>query len=173
MNIKTALSVEDYLKASFEADCEFLDGEIVERNMGELPHALLQGKLLVLLNELGSGSGLQVVPEIQLQISPTRYRVADIAAWRAGSIGTRIPLVSPFLVVEILSPEDRMVRMQPKIQEYLGIGVDHVWLIDAFERKALTYSKEDPVGRLTDVLKTESPQLEISLDTLWKFLPLS
>jgi len=37
MNIKTALSVEDYLKASFEADCEFLDGEIVERNMGELP----------------------------------------------------------------------------------------------------------------------------------------
>jgi Uma2 family endonuclease len=173
MNIKTAISVEDYLKASFEADCEFLDGEIVERNMGELPHALLQGKLLVLLNELGSGVGLQVVPEIRLQISPTRYRVADIAAWRAGSIGTRIPTVSPFLVVEILSPEDRMVRMQPKIQEYLGIGVNHVWLIDPFERKALTYSKEDPVGRLTDVLKTDGPQLEIFLDTLWKFLPVS
>jgi Uma2 family endonuclease len=63
--------------------------------------------------------------------------------------------------------------MQPKIQEYLGIGVNHVWLIDPFERKALTYSKEDPVGRLTDVLKTDSPQLEIFLDTLWKFLPVS
>ena len=123
-----------------------LDGEIVERNMGELPHALLQGKLLVLLSELGSSAGLQVVPEIQLQISPTRYRVADIAVWRSGPIGTRIPTVSPFLVVETLSAEDRMVRMQPKIQEYLGIGVEHVWLIDTYDRKALSYSKEARSG---------------------------
>ena len=174
MNIKTAISVEEYLKTSFEeADCEYLDGEIVERNMGELAHGIIQTQLAILLSQLGISLGLQVIAEIRVQISRTRFRVADIAAWKAGSIGTRIPLVSPFLVVEILSPEDRMVRMQPKIQEYLGIGVDHVWLIDPFERKALTYSKEDPVGRLTDVLKTESPQLEISLDTLWKFLPLS
>jgi len=174
MNTKAAIRVEEYLQTAFEqADCEYLDGEIVERNMGELPHALLQGKLLLLLSELGSSASLQVVPEIRLQISPTRYRVADIAVWRPGSIGTRIPAVSPFLVVEILSPEDRMVRMQPKIQEYLGIGVDHVWLIDPYDRKALSYSKEDPVGKLADVLKTVSPQLEIPLETLWQCLPKS
>ena len=103
-------------------------------------------RLLVLLSELGSSAGLQVVPEIQLQISPTRYRVADIAVWRSGPIGTRIPTVSPFLVVETLSAEDRMVRMQPKIQEYLGIGVEHVWLIDTYDRKALSYSKEARSG---------------------------
>jgi hypothetical protein len=35
MNTKLAMSVEEYLKTSFEdADCEYLDGEIVERNMG-------------------------------------------------------------------------------------------------------------------------------------------
>ena len=174
MNTKAAINVEEYLHTVFEhADCEYLDGEILERNMGELPHALLQGKLLLLLSELGSGAGLQVVPEIRLQISPTRYRVADIAVWRSGPIGTRIPTVSPFLVLEILSPEDRMVRMQPKIQEYLGIGVDHVWLIDPYDKKALAYSREDPIGKLAGVLKTVSPHLEISLETLWKFLPES
>jgi Uma2 family endonuclease len=173
MNIKTAISVDEYLKTSFEVDCEYLDGEVVERNMGELPHALLQGKLLLLLSELGSSAGLQVVPEIRLPISPTRYRVADIAVWRSGPIGTRIPTVSPFLVVEILSPEDRMVRMQPKIQEVLGLGVEHVWLIDPYDRKALSYSKEDPVGKLAEVLKTVSPKLEISLETLWQSLPQS
>jgi Uma2 family endonuclease len=174
MNTRVAISLEEYLKTSFEeADCEYLDGEIVERNRGELPHALLQGKLLLLLSELGSGAGLQVVPEIRLQISATRYRVADIAVWRSESIGTRIPTVSPFLVVEILSPEDRMVRMQPKIQEYLGMGVDHVWLIDPYDRKALSYSKQDPVGQLADVLKTVNPHLEIPLETLWQCLPES
>jgi Uma2 family endonuclease len=174
MNTKVAISVEEYLKTSFEAaDCEYLDGEIVERNMGELPHALLQGKLLLLLSELGGSVGVQVIPEIRLQTSPTRYRVADIAVWRSGAIGTRIPTVSPFLVVEILSSEDRMVRVQPKIQEYLGIGIDHVWLIDPYDRKALSYSKEDPVGKLADVLKTVNPQLEISLEALWHCLPRS
>ncbi len=172
MNTRAAINVEEYLQTVFEqADCEYLDGEIVERNMGELPHALLQGKLLLLLSELGRGAGLQVVPEIRLQISPTRYRVADIAAWRSGPIGTRIPTVSPFLIVEILSPEDRMVRMQPKIQEYLAIGVDHIWLIDSYDRKALSYTKEDPVGKLADVLKTVGPHLEIPLETLWQCLP--
>jgi Uma2 family endonuclease len=43
--------------------------------------------------------------------------------WRAGDIGAGIPSVPPLLVIEILSPADPMVRMQPEIQEYLSIGV--------------------------------------------------
>ena len=94
MNIKTAISVEEYLKTSFEeADCEYLDGEIVERNMGELAHGIIQTQLAILLSQLGISLGLQVIAEIRVQISRTRFRVADISAWKAGSIGTRIPLV--------------------------------------------------------------------------------
>lgn len=66
-----------------------------------------------------------------------------------------------------------MVRMQPKIQEYLSIGVEHVWLVDPYDRKALAYSKEDPIGKLADVLRTSHPYLEVSLETLWKTLPQS
>ena len=171
MNIKTAVSVEEYLQTSFEgADCEYLDGEVVERNMGEIPHALLQSHLLVLLHQLGSQSGLQVLAEIRIQISPKRYRVADIAVWRPGPIGLRIPAVVPFLAVEILSPEDRMVRLQPKIQEYLSLGVEHVWLVDPFERRALTYSRQDPAGRLTNLLETKNPRIEIAVEDLWTCL---
>ena len=174
MNSRSAVSVEEYLNTNCEdADCEYLGGEIVERNTRELPHALLQSRLLLLLSELGSSACLQVVLKIRLQINRTRYRVADIAVRRSVSIGTRIPRVSPFLVVEILSPEDRRVRMQPKIQEYLGMGIDHVWLIDPYDRKALSYLKQDPVGKLADVLKTVNPHLEISLETLWQCLPQS
>jgi len=48
---------------------------------------------------------------------------------------------------------------------------DPIWLIDPFDRKALSYSKQDPVGKLVDLLTTESPRLEIPLESLWKFLP--
>ena len=74
-----------------------------------------------------------------------------------------MPSVPPFLVIEILSPEDRIVRMQPKIQAYLSIGVEYVWLIDPEERQTLLYSQQIPTGQLQDTLGTKNPLIEISL----------
>ena len=163
---KVSMDVEEYLRTSFDgADCEYLDGEVVERNVGELPHGDVQGNLYHLLRRLRPQLGIRVVPEIRIQIHSRRYRVADIAVWRDDNIGTGIPTVPPFLVVEILSPEDRMVRMTPKIQEYLSIGVEWVWVIDPAEKTALWYSQKDPRGALCEVLKTENPSIEIPLDS--------
>src|SRR6266853_4481338 len=147
MSTKVQMDVEEYLRTSFDgSDCEYLDGEIVERNMGELPHGDVQVNLAVLLRQLRRQLGIRVVTEIRIQIHSRRYRVADIAVWRDDNIGTGIPTVPPFLVVEILSPEDRMVRMTPKIQEYLSIGVEWVWVIDPQEKSALSFSKSQPAG---------------------------
>jgi Uma2 family endonuclease len=164
MNTKVLMDVEEYLRTSFEgSDCDYLDGEVVERNMGELPHADVQGNLLRLLQRLRSKLGIRVVPEIRIQIHSRRFRVADLAAWRGDDIGTNIPTKAPFLVVEILSPEDRMVRMLPKIQEYLSIGVEYVWLVDPQDKAALTFSQKDPKGSVCEVLRTENPSIEIPL----------
>jgi len=158
------MDVKEYLRTSFEGpDCEYLDGEVVERNMGELPHGDLQTNLSRLLFRLRSTLGIRVITEIRIQISARRFRVADIALWRNDNIGKRIPTVPPFLVVEILSPEDRMVRMLPKIQEYLSIGVEYVWLIDPEEKAALIFSQKDAKGSASEVLRTENPDIEIPL----------
>src|SRR5579863_251358 len=165
MTTKVLMDVEEYLRTSFEgSDCEFLDGEIVERNMGELPHGDVQLTLSRLLWRLRKTLGIRVVTEIRIQIGPRRYRVADIAVWRDDNIGTGIPTVPPFLVVEILSPEDRMVRMLPKIQEYLSIGVEFVWIVDPREKTALRYSKKNPAGEVCEILCTENPAIEIPLE---------
>jgi Uma2 family endonuclease len=159
------MSVEEYLRTSFEgSDCEYLDGEIVERNMGELPHGDVQIILATLLRRLRPPLGIRVVPEIRIQIHAQRYRVADIAVWRNDDVGTGIPTAPPFLVVEILSPEDRMVRMQPKIHEYLSIGVEWVWIVDLREKSALCYSKKNPAGEACTVLRTEDPAIKIPLE---------
>ena len=165
------MTMEEYLHTSFDgADCDYVDGEVIERNLGELPHAQLQGRLMELLLPLANTLRLQVLPEIRMQTRPTRFRVADVAVWRAGDIGRRIPTVPPFLVVEILSAEDRLVRLQPKIQEYLAYGVERVWVIDADERRALSYSPADPGGALVDDLRTDDPNITIPLADLLSVL---
>ena len=113
--------------------------------MGELPHegcAIDPGEPATAVQ--AAAAGFESSPEIRIRISPTRYRVADLAVWRDDNIGDRIPTVPPFLVIEILSPEDRIMRMQPKIAEYLSIGVEWIWLIDPIEKSAICYACGTP-----------------------------
>jgi Uma2 family endonuclease len=166
MSTKVLMDVAEYLRTGFEgSDCEFLDGEVVERNMGELPHSDVQTTLAHLLRQLRARLGIRVNTEIRIQISPQRYRAADLAVWRNDDIGTGIPEVPPFLAIEILSPSDRMVRMLPKVQEYLSIGVEWVWVIDPEVRTALCFSRENPAGTVCGVLRTMNPNIEIPLES--------
>lgn len=158
------MDVDEYLHTSFEGpDCEYLDGEVVERNMGEGPHADVQGTLIFLLRGLRPRLGIRVMPEIRIQLNPRRFRVPDIAVWRDDNTGGRVPTVPPFLAIEILSPEDRMTRVVPKIQEYLAFGVEWVWVIDLEDKSALTFSQTNPAGAPCDVLLTSNPDIEIPL----------
>src|SRR6185369_3888127 len=89
MSTRVLMDVEEYLRTSFEgSDCEFLDGEVVERNWGDFPHATMHGQLAYLLSEMRPQLGIRVLMSIRLRISPRRYRVADIAVWRDSNIGT-------------------------------------------------------------------------------------
>ena len=115
--------------------------------------------------------GLEVRPEIRIQTKHSRFRVADIAVWRAPFAPRRGAATSPpFFVIEILFPEDRLVRVQPKVQEYLGMGVEFVWLLDPYERQALVYTPGEAGGAPADRLETGNPSLSIALDELWTAL---
>lgn len=171
MEARVLMTVEEYLHTQFDGpDREYVDGRVAERNMGELPHARLQARLTHVLSRLAETLGLQVVTEVRIQVATTRFRVADVAVWRAGPIGQRIPTVPPFLVAEILSPEDRLVRLRPKIQEYLANGVEWVRVVDPDERRALSYSPADPGGALVDELRTQNPEIRIPLTDLFSVL---
>ena len=171
MDARVLMTVEEYRHTPFDGpDREYVDGEAIERNIGELPHARIQGELFYRLRSLATSLGLHVLPEIRVQVAATRFRVADVAVWRAGPIGQRLPTVPPFLVVEILSAEDRLVRLQPKIQEYLAHGVEWVWVIDPDERCALSYFPADPGGALVDELRTQNPDITMPLAELMSAL---
>ncbi len=52
--------------------------------------------------------------------------------------------VAPELVVEVVSPTDRWSDVQTKVEEYLAIGVDVVWVVEPERRSVLVY--RDPLA---------------------------
>ena len=46
---KTFVSLEEYLSTGYQPDCEYNEGVVEERNLGELDHSYLQGLLTALL----------------------------------------------------------------------------------------------------------------------------
>lgn len=130
------ISVDDYLGTVYEHDCEYVDGVIEERGMGEFEHAYLQGMLVTIVNSQRAAWGVYALPELRVQVESHRFRVPDVVVLRAGSPRERILTRPPLLVIEILSPEDTLRRTAMKAAEYRAFGIEHVWVIDPSARVA-------------------------------------
>jgi Uma2 family endonuclease len=122
--------LNEYLNTSYRPDCDYLEGELLERNVGEWDHARLQGLLSAYLSNREKEVGILVVLAQRVQIRANRFRVPDITVLSGPRPAGGIITEPPFLCVEILSPSDRVVEMQDRIRDYLDFGVRYVWLID-------------------------------------------
>ena len=77
MPVRTAVSVEEYLNTSYRPDCDYLEGELLERNVGEWDHSRLQGLLCSFLLRREKQFGIVVVPEQRVRLKAKRFRVPD------------------------------------------------------------------------------------------------
>ena len=165
MIARTLVSTSDYLTTVYEPECDYVDGELIERNVGELDHSGLQMIIAAILYNQRREAGIHVFPELRVQVAPTRFRVPDITVTKQPGRG-RILRETPFLCVEILSPEDRASRMEARIDDYLTFGVPHVWVIDPQRRKAWSYSKEGK-REASNILTTRDPALSLVLEEVF------
>jgi Uma2 family endonuclease len=163
----TNLSLERYLKTDYEPDCDYVDGELEERALGEQEHSVVQAFFAWLFMQQESWQ-LRACPELRLQVTPTRVRVADIAVLPVNIPYEAVPTQPPVAIIDVLSPEDRVSRYQQRLDDYREMGVTHIWVIDPMRRKAFDSSQGgwQPV----DTLGITNAALEIPLDPLWKKL---
>ena len=124
------ISVREYLRTSYSPDCEYVDGRIVERNLGDKGHSILQMYLGFLFMVNRAAWGIEVFPELRTKVARTRFRIPDVLITRAGVKFEHILDSPPLIAIEILSPDDRLSRMQEKFDEYLAFGVEHIWIFD-------------------------------------------
>ncbi len=72
------VSVEQYLSTVYEPDCEYDDGVIVERNLGEFEHAFLQTLLATLFTNNMDSWGVFALVAQRVQIEVRKFRVPDV-----------------------------------------------------------------------------------------------
>lgn len=166
MSAATAVTLQEYLNTSYRPDCDYLEGELLERNVGEWDHARLQMLLSGYFHSLEKQLGILVVPEQRVQVKARRFRVPDVTVLAGPRPATGIITEPPFLCIEILSPSDRVVEMQDRIHDYLDFGVRYVWLIDP--KTGLTYvHTASSVQEVKDgILTTKDPDIRVDLSGL-------
>jgi Uma2 family endonuclease len=128
------VSVEEYLNTSYEPDVEYIDGQLEERNVGEIEHSDLIAGIMEHLQRHAKEWQIRVRPDVRVQVSPTRYRVPDIVISRRSSQDKRIVREAPLVVIEVLSPEDRISRYHQRIGDYRAMRVQAIWVVDPEDR---------------------------------------
>jgi len=130
------IPVSEYLNTTYRPDCDYVDGELKERNVGETPHSALQSFLVSICFANRKAWGVRAFTEQRVQTSASNYRIADVCVVRLGVPPGPIIRETPLICVEILSRGDSLADMQERIDDYLGMGVENVWLIDPLRRRA-------------------------------------
>ena len=164
----TQVSLNEYLATDYEPDCDYVDGELEERNVGEKEHSAVQAffvKWLALHEEQWK---LEAYPEIRMRVSATRVRIADIAVLPVTSSYEGVLTTAPVAVVEVLSPEDRVSRYQARLDDYRAMGVANIWVIDPMRHKA--YDCSQGGWQPVELFLIATHSVEIPLDPLWKKL---
>jgi Uma2 family endonuclease len=132
------VTVEEYLHTSYRPDCDYVDGRVEERNLGEHDHGFLQAFLSALFTNNRTAWQVRTVTEVRTQVKGARFRVPDVSVLRADAPRDAIIRHPQLIAIEILSPEDRLNRLQEKVDDYLEFGVENIWIIDPETRKAWT-----------------------------------
>jgi Uma2 family endonuclease len=73
----------------------------------------------------------------------------------------------PLIVIEVLSPDDRVLAMQRKIDDYFRFGVPNVWLVDPEERRAFIYTSEGCTESMDLILRAKDCDIVLPLPEIF------
>lgn len=159
MAVAALVSLEEYLSTSYSPDCDYVEGRLVERIVGEFNHSFLQFAIPAALNALG----LRVYPEQRCQVKADRFRVPDVLVLAPGQKRERrYQKTAPYIVIEILSPEDRVGELREKLDDYLGMDIPNIWVVDP-EANTLTVHKPREAYTFMDRVTTSDGAFSLDL----------
>ncbi len=167
MATATLIPVDEYLNTTYRPDCDYLDGEIKERTLGEQPHAKLQIALGALFYQNRNLWQIRPLTEQRVQVTPTRYRIPDLCLLRRTDPTDPIVRVPPLLCIEILSSSDSLRELQERVNDYAAMGVPHIWAIDPWQRAAYYASPQGFQKPIDGLLRLPNSLIAVQLDTLF------
>src|SRR5579871_213174 len=136
MAAATIIPVEEYLRTTYNPDMDYVDGQLIERHVGEWRHSRLQSLLTILLLDREKGAFLTFTEQrVRVSVNPPRYRIPDVCVVALPYAPEPVLTHPPHLVIEIVSPDDQAADLLARVSDYLKAGVPHIWVPDPYRRK--------------------------------------
>jgi Uma2 family endonuclease len=170
MTTAKMVPVELYLNTSYRPDCDYVDGEVLERNLGEQPHASVQKFFIGIFLRHENEWGVTVFPEQRVQISRTRYRVADVCVVLQATGFEPIVPTPPPLCIEVVSKDDRMSEMQERVHDYIRMGVTAVWVVDPKRRRSFFADRSETLQLAEEMLTVYGTEIRVPTAEIFREL---
>jgi Uma2 family endonuclease len=135
---QTRYTPEDLLAIRDRPMPELVDGELMEREMGQKSDSIafrigrlvgnhVEDHQLGLVN--GAQGSYQIFPD-----APNKVRIPDVSFTRKERLPKDGPAeghshVVPDLVIEVISPNDNATDLNGKINDFLSVGVPLIWVL--------------------------------------------
>ena len=168
MSSTTLISVQEYLATSYRPDCDFVDGELQERNLGELEHALLQTAIAAWFWNRQKEWNVLPIVEQRVQVAATRFRIPDVSVLPADQPREPIVTTPPLILIEVLSKDDTLRSMRERVDDYLNFGVKHVWIVDPATQRAYVCSRTGFQEPESGILTVPGTPIRLVLSELFK-----
>lgn len=175
------MSLEEWVRLSEDERGEWLDGWLVEEEMGSYLHDLIVGWFIAALRgwivPLG---GSVTASDMKFIVAATRGHKPDVSVFFPGnrpSIDAAAVTHPPDIAIEVVcsSPRDQRRDRLEKVEDYAAFGVSNYWIVDPLAR-TLEILELGPEGRYVHALGAASgatappncPGLTLDLDALWR-----
>jgi Uma2 family endonuclease len=132
------MSIAEYLNSDYDPDLEYVDGQLVERNVGKWEHGRIQALLTIWFGQHEDEWKVQTATDIRTRVGWTRVRLPDVLLV---GLAAQPPVIeeAPVLAVEILSDGDTLAATKKKCSEYIDMGAKGVSIINPLNRTALQW----------------------------------
>jgi len=164
------LTIEEYLKTEYRPDCDFVDGELEERNVGERDHNRIQLLIGSWFLSHEKEWNVEVIPEQRTRVSKSRVRIPDVCLVSRDISVEQVTVTPQLLCIEILSPEDRLSRTIKVLDDFAKMGVPHLWIIDPKQRIGYIYTSPDNLQLVTERLTIPETPIYLDLPALFATL---
>jgi Uma2 family endonuclease len=179
MAITPQITIADVERNPPEGNWELINGEIVPVNPTSYRAARVALRIGRLLDEyaethrlgevVGSDGGFVIFPDENTLVAPDVSFIASLRVPPADD-QEHFARLAPDLVVEVMSPSDRMTDALRKIALYLEAGVTVIWLVEPGPRTISVFQQGHSPRRLAgdEIISAEIllPGFQMTVDAL-------
>ena len=158
----TLISLDEYLRTSYHPDCDFIEGEVLERHVGKRKHSYAQGEISSWFNQRRAFR-LQSLPELRMRVAPGRIRIPDVVVSSVPIPEEEVFTTPPYLCIEITSPDATVAAMQDRLDDYLHFGVPNVWVIDPWKHRGWHVTEAGWATATGGIMRTVDERIALPL----------